>query len=160
MMEVKNVATQTKKSPVRTEPELEQQKTSGAKQTIQKDIQSLQAFFTKFNNDWVMNFAAGLAFNLITAIFPVVIAIISIVGFIFGGLDPTIKQDLLNNIQHVFPPPISSGNVLGPALTSLSKNAGFLAIIAVLIAIFGGSRLFVSIENYFDIIYHTRPRDV
>src|SRR5205809_315953 len=79
MMEVKNMATQTKESPVRTEPELEQQKTSGAKQTIQKD---------------------------------------------------------------------------------LSKNAGFLAIIAVLIAIFGGSRLFVSIENYFDIIYHTRPRDV
>ena len=36
----------------------------------------------------------------------------------------------------------------------------FLVIIAVLIAIFGGSRLFVSIENYFDIIYHTRPRNI
>jgi hypothetical protein len=32
--------------------------------------------------------------------------------------------------------------------------------IAILIAIFGGSRLFVSLENYFDIIYHTRPRDL
>ncbi len=41
------MATQTKESPVRTEPELEQQKTSGAKQTIQKDIQSLKAFWTK-----------------------------------------------------------------------------------------------------------------
>ncbi len=154
------MATQTKESPVRTEPELEQQKTSGAKQTIQKDIQSLQAFWTKFNNDWVMNFAAGLAFNLITAIFPIVIAIIAIAGFIFRSFDPSFQGNLIHSIENVFPQQISSGHILQPALTSLSKNAGFLAIIAVLIAIFGGSRLFVSIENYFDIIYHTRPRDV
>ncbi len=154
------MATQTKESPVRTEPELEQQKISGAKQTIQKDIQSLQAFWTKFNNDWVMNFAAGLAFNLITAIFPIVIAIIAIAGFIFGSFDPSFQGNLIHSIENVFPQQISSGHILQPALTSLSKNAGFLAIIAVLIAIFGGSRLFVSIENYFDIIYHTRPRDV
>jgi YihY family inner membrane protein len=107
-----------------------------------------------------LNFASGLAFNLITAFFPIIIAIISIVGFIFGSLIPSIKDNLLNSIQSVFPPPISSSDVLGPALTSLSKNAGFLAVIAVVLAIFGGSRLFVSLEGYFDIIYHTRPRDL
>src|SRR6266404_4714871 len=80
---------------------------SEARQAAKKDVKSLQAFFTKFNNDWVMNFATGLAFNLITAIFPILIA-----------------------------------------------------IIAILLAIFGGSRLFVTMEGYFDIIYHTRPRDV
>lgn len=138
----------------------EQQIASEAKQTAKKDIKSLQAFWTKFNNDWVMNFAAGLAFNLITAIFPIVIAIIAIAGFIFGGLDPAIRDNLINSIQNAFPPPINQGNILGPALKSLSKNAGFLAIIAVLLAIFGGSRLFVSLEGYFDIIYHTRPRDL
>src|SRR6266704_2992617 len=147
------MATQTKESPVQTEPELEQQKTSGAKQTIQKDIQSLKAFWTKFNNDWVMNFAAGLAFNLI-------IAIIAIAGLIFGSFDPSFQGNLIHSIESVFPQQVSSGHVLEPALKSLSKNAAFLVIIAVLIAIFGGSRLFVSIENYFDIIYHTRPRDV
>ena len=138
----------------------EQQKTSGVKQTAEKDVKTLQAFFTKFNNDWVMNFAAGLAFNLITAIVPIVIAIISIIGLVFGSLDPTIKYEVLTRIQGVFPPPVSSGQVLGPALASLSKNAGLLGIIAILLAIFGGSRLFVTIEGYFDIIYHTRPRDV
>ncbi len=107
-----------------------------------------------------MNFAAGLAFNLITAIFPVIIALIAIAGFIFQSFIPSIQQDLITRIQSVFPPPISSGNLLAPALTSLSKNAGFLAIIAVLVAIFGGSRLFVSIEGYFSIIYHTRQRNL
>jgi membrane protein len=150
------MATQTNEPQTHTE----QQITSEAKQTAKKDIKSLQAFWTKFNNDWVMNFASGLAFNLITAIFPIVIAIIAIAGFIFGGLDPAIRDNLINSIQNVFPPPINQGNILGPALKSLSKNAGFLAIIAVLLAIFGGSRLFVSLEGYFDIIYHTRPRDL
>lgn len=107
-----------------------------------------------------MNFASGLAFNLITAIFPILIAIISIAGFTIGRLDPGAETQLINGIKHVFPEPIQSGNVLGPALNSLSKNAGFLGIIAIFVAIFGGSRLFVTMEGYFDIIYHTRPRGI
>ena len=150
------MATQTKESPTRTEP----QKTSEAKQTAEKDIKTFQAFWTKFNNDWVLNFASGLAFNLITAIFPILIAVIGIAGIIFGRIDPSIQQYLITHIEQLFPPQISSANILGPALTTLSKNAGTLLILAILIAIFGGSRLFVSLEGYFDIIYHTRPRDL
>jgi membrane protein len=150
------MATQTKESPTRTEP----QKTSEAKQTAEKDVKTLQAFWTKFNNDWVMNFASGLAFNLITAIFPIAIAIIAIAGFIFGSFDPSFQGNLIHSIENVFPPQISSGHILEPALTTLSKNAGFLLFIAILVSIFGGSRLFVSIEGYFAIIYHTRQRDL
>jgi membrane protein len=150
------MSTQTKESPMRTEP----QKTSRAKQAAQKNVKSLQAFFTKFNNDWVMTFAAGLAFNLITAIFPIIIAIIAIAGFIFGSFDPGFQSNLISHIQSVFPPPINQGNVLGPALATLSKNAGLFVFIAILVAIFGGSRLFVSIEGYFAIIYHTRQRNI
>jgi uncharacterized BrkB/YihY/UPF0761 family membrane protein len=144
------MATQTQKAPVRTEPKLEQQKTSEAKQTAEKGVKSFQAFWTKFTNDWVMNFATGLAFNLITAIFPIAIAIIAIAGFIFGSFDPSFQGNLIHSIESVFPHQISSGHILEPALKSLNTNAAFLMIIAVLIAIFGGSRLFVSIENYFD----------
>jgi membrane protein len=151
---VKNKSTQTQE----VQTHIEQQETSEPTQAVEKNVKSLQAFWTKCNNDWVMNFAAGLAFNLITAIFPIVIAIISIVGFIFGSLVPSIKDNILNSIRQVFPPPLSSSDVLGPALTSLSKNAGILALLAVFLAIFGGSRLFVTLEGYFDIIYHTRPR--
>jgi uncharacterized BrkB/YihY/UPF0761 family membrane protein len=87
------MATQTQKAPARTEPKLEQQKTSEAKQTAEKGVKSFQAFWTKCNNDWVMNFATGLAFNLITAIFP--IAIIAIAGFIFGSFDPSFQGNLI-----------------------------------------------------------------
>jgi membrane protein len=133
---------------------------SEVKQTAAKNVKSLKAFFTKFNNDWVMNFAAGLAFNLITAIFPILIAIIAIVGLTIGRLDSTAQQNLINHILSIFPQQISSGGVLTPVFNALKKNAGFLGVIAILLAIFGGSRLFVTMEGYFDIIYHTRPRDV
>jgi membrane protein len=146
--------TQTKESPMRTEP----QKTSEAKQIAEKNVNFLQAFWTKMNNDWVMTFAAGLAFNLITAIFPIVIAIIAIAGFIFSSFDPSIQAHLITSIENAFPPPLNEGKILGPALTTLSKNSNFLLIFAVIFAIFGGSRLFVTIEGYFSIIYHTRQR--
>ncbi len=148
------MSTQTKEAPKRSEP----QKTSEVKQVAEKDVKPVQKFWSKFNNDWVMTFAAGLAFNLITAIFPILIALIAIAGFIFGRFDPNFQQNLISHIQSIFPPPINQGNVLGPALTTLSKSVGFFAFIAVLVAIFGGSRLFVSLEGYFSIIYHTRQR--
>jgi membrane protein len=148
------MTTQTKESPTRTEAH----KTSDIKHVAEKDVKSLQAFFTKFTNDWVMTFAAGLAFNLITAIFPILIALIAIAGFIFGSFTPGFQSNLISHIQSIFPPPINQGNVLEPALNTLSKSAGFFAFIAVLVAIFGGSRLFVSLEGYFSIMYHTRQR--
>jgi membrane protein len=153
---MKMMATQTKE----TQTHIELHKTSAAKQTAEKGVKSFQAFWTKWNNDWVMNFASGLAFNLITAIFPIAIAIIAIAGFIFGSFDPSFQGNLIHSIENVFPKQLSSGHILEPALTTLSKNAGFLLFIAILVAIFGGSRLFVSIEGYFAIIYHTRQRDL
>src|SRR5258707_5665861 len=133
---------------------------SEAKQAAKKDVKSLQAFFTKFNNDWVMNFAAGLAFNLITAIFPILLAIIGIFGITVGNLNKGAYTQLTDKLKQIFPTQVASGNFTDLALKSLGKNRGFLLIIAILLAIFGGSRLFVTMAGYFDIIYHTRPRDV
>ncbi|HET8842076.1 MAG TPA: YhjD/YihY/BrkB family envelope integrity protein, partial [Ktedonobacteraceae bacterium] len=131
-------------------------------QTLRKDARPFQAFITKFNNDWVMNFASGLAFSILTAIFPMVIAIVSIVGLVVGALDPSAKTHLITALGNLFPNTLSSNgqSVLAPVLLSLSKNAGLLGIIAIVLAVFGGSRLFITIEGYFDVIYHTRPRSI
>lgn len=125
--------------------------------TVKQGAQTFQAFFNKFNNDWVMGFASALAFNLITAILPMLIAIVAIVGFTVKNLDPLAEQQLINHLQSIFP---ASGNFLSIAFASLKRNAGILSVIAILLALFGGSRLFVSMEGYFDIIYHTRTRTV
>ena len=129
---------------------------------LKKDISPFKAFLTKFNNDWVMNFASGLSFAFLTALFPIAIAIIAITGLVIGDLNPGAQAHLIDSINALFQNSLSAngGNILKPALLSLSKNAGLLGIFSIIMAIFGGSRLFITIEGYFDIIYHTRPRPV
>src|SRR5437588_5582538 len=127
-------------------------------QTAVKGFKSLQSFITKFNNDWVLSSASGLAFSLMVSIIPLLIAMIALVGIIYGRLDPPIQQELITYIQHAFPPPIPSQQIIELALNALNNDAGILEVIAVVTAIIGGSGLFVAMEGQFAIIYqiHTR----
>ncbi len=131
---------------------------SGVLQTAGHNTKPAQAFITKFNNDWSMNLAAALAYNLLMAVFPLVIALFSILGFILGTLSPTTYVQVKLQIMHVFPSTTSASTLLDAAFNQLQKNAGILGIIAIILALFNGSRLFILIEGCFDIIYHLRPR--
>jgi YihY family inner membrane protein len=126
---------------------------------VKKGVRPLQAFFTKFSNDWVMNLAAALAYNLLTAIFPIFVAILAILGIVLGQLSQSSMTNLIDALQRALPPTLSHNKDLILTLTQQLKRAsGPLGIIAVLLAIFGGSRLFVLMEGCFDIIYHLKPR--
>lgn len=127
-------------------------------QQIKKSAQPLREFLKKLSNDWVMTSAAGLAYNLINATIPIAIALIAVLGFTIGKLDATAHARLIESLKNVFPAPIASQNVLETAFTTFRKDAGFLTILALLTAIFSGSRLFIAIESYFDIIYRTDKR--
>src|SRR2546423_2042116 len=127
---------------------------------VQEGVKPLAAFWTKFTNDWAMGLQAGaLAYNLLLAIFPIALALIAILGLVFGSIGLDVKDQFINGIQSVLPQQqgVSKG-VISQVFDNLNKNSGPLAIIAVLAAIFGGSRLFITIENCFDLIYHVRPR--
>ncbi len=128
---------------------------------VQKGVKPLQGFFTKFNNDGVMNFSAALAYNLLTAMVPIAFAIIALIGLAFGWLAPNAQSDVLNQIVHIFPSQVSSDpNLSKNVLLRINQASGLIGIIAILAALFGGSRLFVLIEYIFGIIYHVRQRKV
>ncbi len=120
----------------------------------------IRQFMKKISNDWMLGFAAALAFDLLAAIFPIFIALISIFGLIVGRLDASAKNVLITNIQNAFPAPLNHENLLQPALNAVNHSVGFLGIIAVLIAIVAGSGLFVSLEGYFDVFYHIPTRSL
>ena len=126
--------------------------------SLERGSRSLHQFITKFNHDWMMLSAAGLAYSLMIAVVPFGIAILAVLGLTLGRLNPQAQTQLVQQIQHAFPSAISSQNVLQPAITRLNQSAGFLTILAVVTAIFGGSRLFIAIERCFDIVYRTYPR--
>ena len=125
-----------------------------------KGFNSIMGFISKFNYDWVLSLASGLAFNLMVAIIPIIIAILALAGFIYGGLNPSIQEQLIQQIQQIFPPPIPSQEIVGLALNTLNKDAGALGLIAIVMAIIGGSGLFVAMEGQLDIIYQIRTRDI
>src|SRR5205814_5249128 len=80
-----------------------------------KGFNSIMGFISKFNYDWVLSLASGLAFNLVATI-PIIIAILALAGFIFGGLNPAIQEQLIQQIQQIFPPPLPSQEIVGLAL--------------------------------------------
>jgi YihY family inner membrane protein len=132
---------------------------TGAVVTVEKDAKPILALFSKFNNDWSMNLAAGLAYNLLMSIFPIIIAVLGILGLIIGHLSASAYAHLEQQLGNALAGSgISSKQLIVAALTSLNKSAGWLVLIAILLAVFSGSRLFVFIEGCFDIIYHVRPR--
>src|SRR5579859_5387782 len=132
-----------------------QQRPSGILPILGKEAKSLQTFFTKFNNDWAMSFAGLLAYNLLMSMLPITIALIAILGFVLGGSN---LHAITEQITHVFPGAAGQQNTLQLAETELTKSAGILLLIAIVLAIFGGSRLFITIEGCLDIVYRVRPR--
>ncbi|TMC90065.1 MAG: YihY/virulence factor BrkB family protein [Chloroflexi bacterium] len=137
------------------------QRISRILKTLDKKTKPFQEFWAKFNNDWSWNNAAGLAFNLILSIFPLVIALLALIGFFVGRLDPVAYQDFKTSKLHdLFPAVTSSQNIIQPALRQLTKDSGILGIFAIVVSIFNGSRLFMFLQGCFDLIYHVRPRNV
>src|SRR3989442_8364933 len=149
------MATGTKESQTDTK----QRGVTGSLQSVEKETRPFQQFITKFNNDWSTTLSAALAYNLLMAIFPIAIAILAILGFVLGSLSPTEYTQLQRQILHALPVSIPASTV--KSLTNqLAKDSSILGIIAVVLALFNGSRLFILIEGIFGIIYHVRQRTV
>ncbi len=122
---------------------------------VQKDTKPIQKFINKFNNDWVMNFAGIMAYNLMLAIFPIAIAILGITGLILNG-NPILEHNIITQAGKI----AGLGNLVTLADSQLKKDGGILVIIAILTAVFGGSRLFVTLEGILDLLYRVRPRTI
>jgi membrane protein len=133
---------------------------SAALHTLAKVLQLLAAFWTKFNNDWAWNNAAGLAYNLILAVFPLIITLLSILGFFLSTLDPVAFQSALDKITSVSSALATAKPIVAAALQQVRKDAGLLGALAIVLALFNGSRLFIFMESCLDIIYHVRPRGI
>ena len=131
------------------------QAATSAKQTAR----TFGEFAKKFQNDWVVHLAQALAFSLVTALVPIAILLLAIVGSILGGLSKSAQNAFDSNIQHALPSQLHiSQDVIQSASSKLASSSGFLAVIAVIVALIFGSRLFTLMEACFDIIYRLQPR--
>ena len=128
--------------------------------TLGKRAHPLVAFWNKFNNDWIWNNAAGLAYNLILAVFPIIITLVSLLGLFLNSLDPGAYQSFVNSITNASSALAGASPLVTAALHQVKKEAGLLGIVAIVLSLFNGSRLFLFMEGSLDIIYHVKPRGI
>jgi len=127
-------------------------------QTVEKGVKPFQTFVTKFNNDWSMNLSAALAYNLLLATFPIIVALLSILGFVLGTLAPNTLNTVFQGITKALPAQAHPEVIIRGVQSSLQHSSGILGLFAVVSAVFFGSRLFVLLEDFFSIVYRVRPR--
>ena len=133
-------------------------KGSNAVQAVEKAVKPVQALLRKFSNDWSMNLSAALAYNILLATFPVLVVLLAILGLLLSSFGRDASALVLQALSSVLPKEINAASIVRGVEQNLARSSGVLSLIAVLSAIFGGSRLFVLLETFFCIIYRVRPR--
>lgn len=120
-------------------------------------IGNAKAFFQKFGNDWSMNLAGMLAYNLLTTIFPLFLGIIGIAGLLLGSFG--VRERVINYLNNLLPEAARSQVNLPELVSNINQGSGIVAIIGLIGLIWGGSNLFVSMEAAMNVIFrsHSRP---
>jgi membrane protein len=118
-------------------------------------LTGLSALWTKLTNDWVWNLAAMLAYILLLSIVPLLAMFLSFFGLFLNGLAPGSEEQFIQQVGAAVP---SGQQFIEPALHRLAASSGVLAVITILLSAWFGSRLFVTIEQCFGIIYRLPPR--
>jgi membrane protein len=129
---------------------------------LKQRLKPFLRFWRKVSNDWVFNLSGLLAYNILMSIFPMLLALLALSGFIIGAISPGSEQALVRAIANALPGGSSGtgGVVVHAVLHNLQRQAGAIFIIGLLTSIFTGSRLFITIENCFGVIFRLRGREV
>lgn len=125
---------------------------------LTRRVAVVAAFWVKVNNDWIFNLSGLLAYNFLFALFPILILVLAITGFVLGTVAPGTQGLIAHNIEQALPAGV--GTVVVESVTArLKASAGWLLVIGVVTTVFAGSRLFITLENCFGVVFRLRGRD-
>src|SRR5689334_12814789 len=130
------------------------------RERVKERVRPLLRFWQKMSNDWVFNLSGLLAYNILMTIFPILLALLAFAGFVLSSISPGGQQALVDAIANALPGGSAGagGVVVEVVLNNLRRQAGGIFIIALIVAVFTGSRLFVTLENCFGVIFRLRGR--
>lgn len=87
------------------------------------------------------NYAAGLAFNSFTSMFPLLLGLLTIVGLVFGGEQ---RAEVQTTLSGAFPAEAQAA--MRTALTNAQRHAGLFGLAAILGLVWTGTNFFASME--------------
>src|SRR5579859_1573827 len=132
--------------------------TEAVEETAREGEKTATGFWSKLNEDWTFNLSGMLAYNFLTATAPLALVILAIAGLALGNLSPATYNSYVHGISSHMP--AGGAQLTQGALKSLNKSAGVLLVIAIVTAIFAGSRLFVALENCLCVVYRLDNRSL
>jgi uncharacterized BrkB/YihY/UPF0761 family membrane protein len=84
--------------------------------------------------------------------------VLAITGFVLSNIAPGTETLATDNIVRALPAGI--GSVIVEAVSArLKASAGGLLVVGLVTALFAGSRLFITLENCFGVVFRLRSRD-
>jgi hypothetical protein len=137
-------------TPYEPPPRGKKHSVAAALHTLEKNVQPLVAFWTKFTKDWSWNHAAGLAYNLILAVFPIVMTLLCLLGFFLSTLEPGAYQSTLDKITSSSSSLAEAKPIVAAALQQVRKDAGLLGVVSATDLIQPGTRQYPSLRSGWD----------
>ena len=131
---------------------------SQAVQTIDQGAKSFKTFLKKVTNDSSLTFSAALAYTLMFSAFPIVLALLSLLGLLLGQFSKTATNTFVQGITHHLPGQLQSIELIKSVSIELQHSSAILALFALLSSLFFGAQAFIMLETCFSIIYRVRPR--
>jgi membrane protein len=114
----------------------------------------IRSFWLKCNNDWIFNLTGFLAYGILVSFLPVVLVMLAVTNLVFAREVSETIQTALSNVL-----PGDAGTQLVKAIHDrLEAGAGPLFILGLLASFWVGSRLFMTMEDCFGIIYRLPSR--
>ncbi|HVC82470.1 MAG TPA: YihY/virulence factor BrkB family protein [Chloroflexota bacterium] len=113
--------------------------------------------YAKFTNDWTMNLVSMLSYNVLTSIFPLLLALFTILALVPSLSGHT--ADFANQVNRILPGSVAKSINVTSLLAKVRASYGILTVISVAGLLWGGSNLFGTMENAFAIVYRVRTRD-
>src|SRR5689334_10613264 len=67
------------------------------------EAKGLVAWWTKVSNDWVFNLSAMLAYNFLMSVFPILLVLLAVAGFVIGNLAPDQQASFQSSLNKALP---------------------------------------------------------
>jgi len=121
-----------------------------------RPIRAAIQFNNRLNADQVGEQATVIAFNIVYAMFPLVLALTAIGGFIVRGA--IARARLLAAIQAAFPAQLAKE--MSDVINTAGNYPGIIGLVAFITLLVAGSNLFAAIEVAFCRIFGVPPRGI
>jgi uncharacterized BrkB/YihY/UPF0761 family membrane protein len=108
-------------------------------------------------HDWIFNLAGLLAYNFLMALFPLLLLLVAVLGIILNRISPQTELTVQQYIAGALPANVGTSIVEG-VITHLKHSVGTLLLVGIVTSHITGSRLFLTLENCFGIIFRLGGR--